>query len=94
MSEKAQRRQLSLLVMAIFLVLDRPLKKLVAEQVPKGGARGKTARRRCCKGWRGWSRSSSPRPSCGDWPSSCSGGDEALTATRELGLGSFDGLRL
>jgi hypothetical protein len=35
MSDKAQRRLLSLLVIAIFLVLDTPLKKLVAEQVPE-----------------------------------------------------------
>jgi len=35
MSDKAQRRLLSLLVIAIFLVLDAPLKKLVAEQIPK-----------------------------------------------------------
>ncbi len=35
MSDKAQRRLLSLLVVAIFLVLNRPLKKLVAEQVPE-----------------------------------------------------------
>lgn len=34
MSDKAQRRLLSLLVIAIFLALDRPLKKLVEEQVP------------------------------------------------------------
>jgi hypothetical protein len=35
MSDKAQRRLLSLLVIAIFLALDAPLKKLVAEQVPE-----------------------------------------------------------
>ena len=35
MSDKTQRRMLSLLVIAIFLALDRPLKKLVAEQVPE-----------------------------------------------------------
>ncbi len=35
MSDKAQRRLLSLLVVAIFLALDAPLKKLVAEQVPE-----------------------------------------------------------
>ncbi len=35
MSDKAQRRLLSLLVIAIFLALDSPLKKLVAEQVPE-----------------------------------------------------------
>ncbi len=35
MSDKAQRRLLSLLVIAIFLTLDSPLKKLVAEQVPE-----------------------------------------------------------
>jgi hypothetical protein len=35
MSDKAQRRLLSLLVIAIFLALDAPLKNLVAEQVPE-----------------------------------------------------------
>ncbi|MDP8948997.1 MAG: hypothetical protein M3N00_01980 [Actinomycetota bacterium] len=35
MSDKAQRRLLSLLVIAIFLALDSPLKKLLAEQVPE-----------------------------------------------------------
>ncbi len=35
MSDKAQRRLLSLLVIAIFLALDTPLKKLVGEQVPE-----------------------------------------------------------
>ena len=35
MSDKAQRRLLSLLVIAIFLALDSPLKKFVAEQVPE-----------------------------------------------------------
>ncbi len=35
MSDKTQRRLLSLLVVAIFLALDAPLKKLVAEQVPE-----------------------------------------------------------
>ncbi len=35
MSDKAQRRLFSLLVIAMFLVLDRPLKKLIAEQVPE-----------------------------------------------------------
>lgn len=35
MSDKEQRRLLSLLVIAIFLALDSPLKKLVAEQAPE-----------------------------------------------------------
>ncbi len=35
MSDKAQRRLLSLLVIAIFLALDSPFKRLVAEQVPE-----------------------------------------------------------
>lgn len=35
MSDKAQRRLLSALVIAIFLALEGPLKKLVAEQVPE-----------------------------------------------------------
>ena len=35
MSDKAQRRLLSLLIIAMFLTLDRPLKKLIAEQVPE-----------------------------------------------------------
>jgi hypothetical protein len=34
-SDKAQRRLLSLLVIAIFLALDSPLKNLLAEQVPE-----------------------------------------------------------
>ena len=34
MSDKAQRRLLSLLVVATFMALEIPLKKLVAEQVP------------------------------------------------------------
>jgi hypothetical protein len=34
-SDKAQRRLLSLLVIAIFVALGSPLKKLVAEQVPE-----------------------------------------------------------
>ena len=34
MSDKAQRRLLSVLVIAIFLALDSPLKKLIGEQVP------------------------------------------------------------
>jgi hypothetical protein len=34
-SDKAQRRLLSLLVIAIFLALDSPLKSLLAEQVPE-----------------------------------------------------------
>ena len=38
MSDKAQRRLLSLLVVATFIALEIPLKKLVAEQVP--GKRG------------------------------------------------------
>jgi hypothetical protein len=33
-SDKAQRRLLSLLVVATFMALEIPLKKLVAEQVP------------------------------------------------------------
>ena len=35
MSDKAQRRLLSLLVIAIFLALDSPLKHLLTEQVPE-----------------------------------------------------------
>ncbi len=35
MSDKAQRRLLSLLVIAVFLALDSPLKNLLAEQVPE-----------------------------------------------------------
>ncbi len=35
MSDKAQRRLLSLLVIAIFLALDTPLKILLAERVPE-----------------------------------------------------------
>ncbi len=35
MSDKAQRRLLSLLVVATFIALQIPLKKLVAEQVPE-----------------------------------------------------------
>ncbi len=35
MSDKAQRRLLSLLVTAIFQVLNRPLRQLVLEQVPE-----------------------------------------------------------
>ena len=35
MSDKAQRRLFSLLVIAMFLTLDRPLKKFIAEQVPE-----------------------------------------------------------
>ncbi len=35
MSDKAQRRLLSLLVTAIFQVLNRPLRNLVADLVPK-----------------------------------------------------------
>ena len=35
MSDNAQRRLLSLLIITIFLALDAPLKKLVAEQVPE-----------------------------------------------------------
>ena len=38
MSDKAQRRLLSLLVVATFIALEIPLKKLVAEQAP--GKRG------------------------------------------------------
>ncbi len=38
MSDKAQSRLLSLLVVATFIALEIPLKKLVAEQVP--GKRG------------------------------------------------------
>ncbi len=34
MSDKAQKRPLSLLVVATFIALEVPLKKLVAEQVP------------------------------------------------------------
>lgn len=40
MSDKAQRRLLSLLVIVMFLALDRPMKKFIAEQVPeRRGAR-------------------------------------------------------
>ncbi len=35
MSDKAQRRLLTLLVIAIFVALDRPLLKLVTEKVPE-----------------------------------------------------------
>ena len=35
MADKAQRRLLSLLVIAIFLALESPLKRLVGEQVPE-----------------------------------------------------------
>ncbi len=35
MSDKAQRRLLSLLVVATFIALQIPLKRLVAEQVPE-----------------------------------------------------------
>ncbi len=35
MSDKAQKRLLSLLDIAMFLALDHPLKKFVAEQVPE-----------------------------------------------------------
>ncbi len=35
MSDKAQRRLLSLLIITMFLALDHPLKKFVAEQVPE-----------------------------------------------------------
>ncbi len=35
MSDKAQRRLLSFLIIAMFLTLDRPLKRLIAEQVPE-----------------------------------------------------------
>lgn len=35
MSDTAQRRLLAALVIAIFLALDTPLKRLVAEQVPE-----------------------------------------------------------
>lgn len=35
MSDQAQKQLLSLLVIAIFVALDSPLKKLVAEQVPE-----------------------------------------------------------
>ena len=35
MSDKEQRRLLSLLVIAIFLALDSPLKNLLAERVPE-----------------------------------------------------------
>jgi len=34
-SDQAQKQLLSLLVIAIFVALDSPLKKLVAEQVPE-----------------------------------------------------------
>lgn len=34
MSDKAQRRLLSVLVIALFLALDRPMKKFIAEQIP------------------------------------------------------------
>lgn len=40
MSDKAQRRLLSVLVIVVFLALDRPLKRFITEQVPeRRGAR-------------------------------------------------------
>lgn len=40
MSDNAQKRLLSVIVIVMFLLLDKPLKKFVAEQVPeRRGAR-------------------------------------------------------
>ncbi len=77
MSDKAQRRLLSLLVIAIFVALDRLLKKIVAEKVPERRRPSEDVTEAVLQGWRGWLRSSSLRPSCGSWPS---GGAEAKTA--------------
>ncbi len=35
MSDKAQRRLLSVLVIALFLALDRPMKQFIDEQIPE-----------------------------------------------------------
>lgn len=40
MSDNAQKRLLSVIVIVLFLILDKPLKRFVAEQVPeRRGAR-------------------------------------------------------
>ena len=54
MSDKAQRRLLSLLVVATFMALEIPLKKLVAEQVPAKRGPREDVVEAVLQGWRGW----------------------------------------
>ena len=53
MSDKAQRRLLSFLVIAMLLALESPLKKLVSEQVPERRGPRDDLTEAVLQGWRG-----------------------------------------